>query len=425
MIAFEDVNVIPMEDERVLEHQTVITKDGRIAEVGPAARVKIPKDAMRIDGRGKYLMPGLLDLHVHIHHPEYLLLYVASGVTTVRNMKGEPRHLEWRARIAKGEMLGPTIYTTGQILDGDPPFGRGGEIVRNSKEAERAVAEHKRAGYDFIKVYNNLSKESYDAIIAAGKKYNTQVVGHVPLDLGLEYALKSRQHSIEHVENFIYSYFHDDLDEGKIPHIAKAVSEAGVWICPTLVTFQYVVLQTEHGPDLRELLQMPELKYISPSVRQSWLPENNNYVTRFEGNETRRGNAARRFRRQLEFLKLVTKGLRDAGARLVTGTDSTFPFVLPGFSILEEIKLFVEVGFTPFEAIRAATRDAADCLKGLDEFGTIATGKRADMILLSANPLDNVANLKNRAGVMVRGKWYTEGELQNRLNSLADSYKTP
>jgi cytosine/adenosine deaminase-related metal-dependent hydrolase len=388
-------------------------------------RVKIPKDALRIDGRGKYLMPGLIDMHVHLKLPEYLLLYVANGVTTVRNMRGEPRHLEWRARVAKGEMLGPQIYTTGPILDGDPPFGKGGQIVRNSKEAEQAVAEHKQAGYDFIKVYNNLSKESYDAIIAAGKKYNIEVVGHVPLELGLEYALKSRQHSIEHAENFIYSYFHDDLDESKIPYVAKAVRDAGVWVCPTLVTFQYVVLQTEQGPDLTELLQRPELKYIAPSVRQSWLPENNEYLTRFEGNESRRKNAARRFRRQLEFLKLVVKGLHDAGARLVVGSDAAIPFVLPGFSVMEEIKLFVEVGYTPLEAIKAATRDAAECLNRLDEFGTIAVGKRADLILLSGNPLENIANLNNRAGVMVRGRWFTEGELQKRLNSLAESYRTP
>jgi imidazolonepropionase-like amidohydrolase len=199
VVAFTNVNVIPMDRELVLHDQTVIVRDGHITAIGPAARVAIPRDAFIVQSRGKYLIPGLADMHTHVFGEKEYLLYVSKGVTTIRNMWGFPSDLEWRTKIAKGEKLGPTIYTAGSIIDGDPPQLRGSTAIDKPEEADRIVKAQKEAGYDFIKVYNRLKPDVYDAIVDAANKYAIRVVGHVPRAVGLEHAIARKQASIEHL----------------------------------------------------------------------------------------------------------------------------------------------------------------------------------------------------------------------------------
>ncbi|MCH8146929.1 MAG: hypothetical protein IH987_02915 [Planctomycetes bacterium] len=214
-VAFVNVSVVPMDSERIIANQTVLIQNGRILAIGPADAMPIPEAAVRIDGTGKYLMPGLADMHAHLAHdeeanPDALVVFLAAGVTTVRNMWGQPVHLEWRRRIHDGDMLGPNIYSVGPITDGDPPFWKGSSVVRTPEEAANEVADQKRAGYDGMKVFTNLSPDVYKAILDAARAHDFPVYGHVPTRIGLERALTSGQKSFEHLIDFTYALLPDD-----------------------------------------------------------------------------------------------------------------------------------------------------------------------------------------------------------------------
>ena len=447
-VAFVDVNVVPMDAERIHQGQTLIVRNGRIAEFGSAAQIDVPGDALRIDGTGKYLMPGLADMHVHATNEGALKLFVANGITTVRNMWGTPLQLDWREKISRGEMLGPQIFTAGPLIDGSPPIWDGSTVVETPEEAEAVVREHKEAGYDFIKVYSRLTREVYDALIAAAAKHGIRVVGHVPDAVGLMRVLEARQASIEHLAGYLYPTladdspldstwqelpfvertkktvelgralvegqisFHEVYDERKLARVAAATTDAGTWNVPTLTVFQYVTV--EEAPTV---LARPEMRYVNPMTRGTWDPSR--FYADFSTEEMgylRIFNEAKKWR---------VKALHDAGARILLGTDTPNPFVVPGFSIHQELHHLVAVGLTPYEAIKAGTRDAAEFLEALDSLGTIAPGKIADLILVDDNPFEDVANVARRAGVMLRGRWLPESELQAMLEELAASYTAP
>lgn len=426
-IAFVDVNVVPMDRERILPGQTVIVRGGRIVEIASVATTKVPVDARRIDGGGKYLMPGLADMHVHILIADQLTLFVANGVTTVRNMVGTPVHLFWRDQIGKGDLLGPTIYTAGPMIDGSPPaFPFFSAVVKTPKQARRVVAAQKEAGYDFLKVFNGVPKDAYDALMEAALKANMQVAGHVPRAVGIERALAAGQRSLEHLTGYETYLERADspaagkmdfdsrglawhhLDEARIADIVGKTREAGAWNCPTLVVHRIRMTRQE----ARRELNLPRMKYVNPGLRTAWLLRSREVSPNVVDND-RQGCRARG--------KLV-KALHDAGARILLGTDSTTSFVVHGFSIHEELQNLVAAGLTPYEAIKAGTRDAAEFFGALDEFGTVAAGRRADLILLDANPLEDVAHVKRRVGVMVRGRWFPQSGLQAKLDALAEKH---
>ena len=209
-VAFVNVNVIPMDRERVLEDQTVVVRGGRIAEVGPAARVKVPAGAVRVDARGKYLMPGLAEMHGHLPHPQmpeavqrgFLTLFVANGVTTVRGMFGFPTHVALRDRVAKGELLGPRLYVA------SPPIM--GQTAPDPETAARLVREHKAAGFDLLKIHEGLSLASYDAMVKTAREVGIRFGGHVPDDVGLAHALETGMSSVEHMDGFVEALEADD-----------------------------------------------------------------------------------------------------------------------------------------------------------------------------------------------------------------------
>lgn len=429
-IAFVNVNVVPFDRELILPEQTVIVRDGRIAEIGPAARVKIPAGATRIDGRGKYLMPGLADMHVHLYPgtgqqndlaSQQLQLFLANGVTTVRNMIGKPEHLLLRDRVAKGELPGPTIYTAG------PPML--GNTVPTPADGERAVIEQKKAGYDLIKVHEGLSPETYAAIAATAKRVGIPFAGHVTASVGLKRALDARQTSIEHLDGYLQAMVADNspvapgpsqivvgpvlehIDESKIPALAAATRKAGVWNDPTLTLFKLIVSDTK--PE--ELSQWPELQYVPAKMREAFTKQKLSTADIDAPSSERQ--------RYLQLRNKMLMALHAAGAKLLIGPDSPQFFLVPGFATLKEIQSFVDAGLSPYEAIEAATRNPgeyfAEVMKTPREFGTVETGMRADLLLLDANPLESVANLSKRAGVMVRGRWLPESELRKMLENLA------
>lgn len=419
IVAFTNVNVIPMDRERVLPDQIVIVRDGHIATIGPTARVAVPPAALIVNSRGKYLIPGLADLHTHVFGGEEYLLYVAKGVTTIRNMWGFPSDLEWRAKIATGDTLGPTIYTAGSIIDGNPPQLRGSTAIGTPEDADRIVKAQQQAGYDFIKVYNRLQPDVYDAIVDAAHKYGIRVVGHVPLAVGLEHAIARKQASIEHLMGYPEVVKADGtaspanwssrFDDNRMRAVAKRTRDAGVWNCPTLV----VQMKLEMSPaEVEAFFSQPEFRYVPPQLgRMSPAPSKD---AKPLAPETRRRSDSNRSR--------MVKLLHDAGARLLLGTDTGNPYLIPGVSAHEELHLLVAAGLTPYEALRAATKDAAEFLNGLEEFGAISVGKRADMILLDDNPLKKIENSTHIAGVMVRGRWLAQTDIRRMLDEQAAAY---
>jgi imidazolonepropionase-like amidohydrolase len=433
VFAFVDVNVVPMDGERVVRNQTVIVRNGRIVAMGAAKRVLVPKGAVKIDGRGRYLMPGLVDMHVHLEYFDrdaQLLLFLAGGVTTVRNMDGRPSILEWRKRVVDGSLLAPTIFTAGAILEGKPPARNDNRVIETAAQAEAAVAEQKKDGYDFIKVYHTLNAETYQAIVSTAKKHGLTVAGHVPRTIGLQGALAANQKSIEHLDGYadeieaadsplknqrswLNRYFAVKVDDGKIRSIANVTQGANVWNVPTLVEKRLSALSAD---ELQIRLKQPELKYLPPETARIWSGSNGRITGRMSPEDFVRLAEGERVRNRL------VKVLHDNGARLLIGTDTPNAFVIPGYSVVEELQNFVAAGLTSYQAIKAGTRDAAEFLGASNEFGTISVGMRADLILVEGNPLESVANLKRRAGVMVRGRWLTMSDLHKQLDGLAASY---
>ena len=417
-VAFVNVNVVPIDKERIIVGQTVIVKAGCIAEIGPANITTPPEGALIVDGRGRYLMPGLSDMHVHFRGGEdennaFLQLFIANGVTTVLNLYGTPQHLNLREKVAAGELLGPIIYSSGPFVN-EPAY-------KTAEDVERAVIEQKRAGYDFIKIHGDLSREAYHHLLEVSRREAIPVVGHAPRKLGMEVLLEERQLAIAHAEEYLYAYFGfnrkypDDPDEIKnlVQQISTATAKAETWVIPTLTIYRGIGLQVD---DIDAMLARPEVKYMPPRIGRGWLPANNDYLRRFGK------DSVPMFRSRYELLEKLVKGLSDANVKMVAGTDAPVPTVVPGFSLHDELKDMVAAGLTPYQAIRTATANAAEFLGVLDIAGTVSIGKRADLILVEGNPLEDVANTSRLAGVMVRGRWIAKDELRDILEGLLASY---
>jgi hypothetical protein len=413
--AFVNVNVVPMDRERVIEKQTVIVRDGRIAEIGPANKIKAPDGATRIDGAGKYLMPGLAEMHGHISPPNapkayteaVLLLYVANGVTTVRGMLGAPNQLELRDRANRGEIVSPTLYLAG------PSFND--RSVNSPEQAVSMVRQQKQEGWDLLKVHPGPTRDEYDAMAKTAKEVGIRFAGHVPADVGLIHALEMGQETIDHVDGYIECLNGDagPVDEAKLADVVRRTKAAGAWIVPTMALWETLIGYA----DLDTLAALPELKYAPPQQVEQWKSAHRNRL-----------NQPNFDRKKAELIATnrmrILKALHEGGVRILFGTDAPQQFSVPGFSIHREMALMVKCGFTPYQIIQSATKNAGDYFKGKDNFGTIEAGKRADLILVEGNPLKDVASIARRAGVMLRGQWLPESEIRKRLDVIAASWQT-
>lgn len=437
VFAFSGVNVIPMDTERILEEYTVIVQGGVITEMGPSASVEIPQGARVLDGRGAYLLPGLTDFHIHLRSTDELLSYLAYGVTTVVHLSGAqrsaPNLLLYRDQLASGEMVGPTLYTSGPMLDGDPPIWPGVSIVVTTPEGARdVVVEQKRAGYDFIKVYNNLPPEVLEAATAMAHEQGMAVVGHIPRGAGrdqaLQRALAASQDMFAHGEEYFFTYFYSDVDslldrgevpfveEQRIPDAVRMTRAAGTAVTPNL---SFVTMTRRQLDDMEAVLDDPEVRYLHPNVLAMWE----------RLNPTRRADLDRFDRREqakYAFLRRLTKELNDAGVLLLLGTDASVSGLFPGKSAHVELSELVGAGLTSYEALTIGTRNAGEFISrhvsSSEPFGTVAPGQRADLILARGNPLINIDNISNITGVMRRGKWLSSKELERMREEVAVSY---
>lgn len=422
--AFVGVTVVPMDRDRVLEDHTILVDGERITRVGPAADVEIPEGAVRIDGEGLYLMPGLAEMHAHIpgsnasraYLENTLFLYVANGITTIRGMLGEPAHLELREQASRGEILAPRIYTSGPSLNGNS--------VGSPERAREMVRDQAAAGYDFLKLHPGLSRAAFDAIDATADELDMPYAGHVSLDVGLARTLEAEQATIDHLDGYVEAmagpphaqnsqFFglnlvgEADLDE--LPRLADETVEAGVWNVPTQALFPDFL----GDPD--ELLRRPELRYVSAEQAQGWAGS----VRQMASNPSFSADSGRRF---LELRRHILKALHDAGAGILLGSDAPQVFNVPGFSMHEELAEYVQAGLSPYEALRTGTVEVARFYGVTDERGTVAEGMVADLVLVRGNPLEDVGNVRDPAGVMLRGRWLPGEEIRERLEEIAASY---
>lgn len=422
-VAITNVSVIPMDQERVLGGQTVVVQGGRITALGPATQVSVPNGATRVDGTGKFLIPGLAELHAHVpggQNPaavdRVLELFVLNGVTTIRSMLGDTAHLRLRDEIARGTRLGPRF-----IASGGPSFN--GNSASTPDAAVRLVESQKAAGYDLLKIHPGVPRVAFDSMAAAANRLGIPFSGHVPLAVGIHRALEAKYHTIDHIDGFLEALIRDGapvtsqqsqffganlvehLDEAKIAPLARQVRDAGVGIVPT-----EGFLVGLYGPlPADSLLTRPELRYWFPNQVNNWA----NQKRQIDAQTSAAGRA-----RFLELRRKAIKALHDAGATLLLGSDAPQLWDVPGFSIHRELGYYVDAGLTPYQALQTGTINVARFFGWEAESGTIATGKRADMILLDANPLVGIANTWRIAGVMVAGRWLDRSEIDRRLQAL-------
>jgi imidazolonepropionase-like amidohydrolase len=414
--------VVDVEHGRLLRDRTVVVRGGRIAAVGSAAEVAVPSDAERVDGRGRFLAPGLADMHVHLYTEGDLFTYVANGITTVRNMAGDTTHLAMRRRVRSGAIVGPRIVTAGPVVEATPLSHPDNVALDDPATVSRELSRQRAAGYDFVKVYNRLAPAVYDSVVAVAARLRMGVAGHVPHAVGIAGALAAPQRSIEHLRGYVEalvppsapvtpdSAFHawalawTRVDTTRLAPLVGRTAAAGVWNCPT---FTFIVHEMSPAAEHARLLARPEVRRLS----LAGLPKDRataSYLRAFSDADfaaTQRGLT--------EQFRLV-RALDAAGAELLVGTDSW----LAGYALADELELLVRAGLSPARVLRIATLDAARFLGEASVSGTVAVGRRADLVLLDADPLVNVGNVRRVRAVMVGGRLLRRAELDRRLAAL-------
>ena len=439
-VAFVGVNVIPMDRDRVLANQTVVVRDGRIIAMGPSTSTSVPSGTARIDARGKYLMPGLAEMHAHVLGPQaansealnkdIMFLYIANGITTIRAMLGAPNQLVLRDQLAKGEVLGPTMFVAAPSLNGNSAPDPG--------SADALVRGHKRAGYDLLKIHPGLSRETYDAMVRTSREVGISWGGHVSAQVPVEHVLDTKQSTIDHLDGYIEAAASDEAkrkiasptEQISLPEVWRSVTDdrlrqlaaktkaAGTWNVPTMFLWE-----SFFGPGSPEdWSTREEMKYAPKQWVNNWMNQKRQRIQQDAQNGIAPADAAL----FISLRRRMLKALADAGAPLLMGTDSPQMFNVPGFALHRELQVAVEAGLTPYQVLESGSKNvglyAAQDL-GLDgNFGTVEVGKRADLVLLDANPLASLANLTKRAGVMVNGRWVPKSEIDAGLAALAARY---
>lgn len=439
------LNVVDVITGSLQRDVDVTIRDGRIAAVEPAARAAAPAQARVVDATGKFLIPGLADMHVHWYDEHYLGLFIANGVTRARQMWGMPMHLEWRKRIEAGELLGPRFSISSPILDGPNPSYPGSIVVPDAETATKVVAGVKKGGYDFVKVLSRLPRDAYFATIRAARENGLEVVGHVPVAVTASEAADAGQASIEHLTNILVSsssaeaqlrelLMQQQLKAGNATQPMSADARAGARElqekllatyddakaaalfarfkkdhtsqCPTLVAARAMA-----SIDALESTIDPRLKYMPRGIRESLKTGND---PRLAGKSPADFELDRRlFRKDMD----IVRAMKRAGVEMLAGTDDP----LVGFRLHEELDLLVQSGLTPAEALRTATINPARFLHDEASNGSVAAGKNADFVLLDANPLDSIRNTQRIAAVVVRGRYLDRAELDGILAAVENT----
>lgn len=420
-VAFTHANVVPMDRERTLEDQTVVVRDGRIVAIG--RRAPVPAGATIIDARGKWLVPGLADMHVHSESPDELAIYLAHGITTVLNMGGARQNLAGSTapRANRGEIAAPHVYTS-WLVDGTPDYN--GLLLRSPAQAT-ALPELARAqGYDFIKVYVGLTPPVYAALATAAKAANTPLVGHGVYAVRIDRQLAQGQAMIAHLEEFFYSYmfsppaensFNDKVPaEGRIADAVALAKRHDATITADPLTYRTIASLAGHGERGPAIFANPQFALLPGYRRVQW--QTSDYFTK-----------TAKLLPRADFERRLVKALADAGVRLIAGTDApTIPGLFPGSSLHDQLAELRKAGLTPYQALLAATAAPGDFIaktKGGVPFGRIVAGARADLMLVAANPLADPDTMRAPLGVMAAGRWRDAATLANLLADIGRRYR--
>ncbi len=421
-IAIVHVQVIPMDREIVLEDQTVIIQNGKIKAIGP--NLKPGKKVMVIDGKGKYLLPGLAEMHAHVPPiddlepmKEVLKLFAFNGITTIRGMLGHPKHLELRAMLNRGEITGPHFYTTG------PSFN--GMSVTSPEAGAAMVRKQKELGYDYLKLHPGLSRQKFDAIAAAAHEVKIPFVGHVSFGVGVWHAIESGYSSIDHLDGFVEGlvpnietmteqqaglfgmFVAPRVDTTKIPQLVQALQNKKVWVVPTQ-SLADRWFAPSFTPDV--FAREPEIKYIKPEIIGQWSETKTKLLSNPEYN-------AGKINDFIALRRKLIKACNDNGVGLLLGCDAPQVFNVPGFSTHNELQFLVRAGLTPYEALRTGTVNVAAYLNKPDA-GVLKAGAVADLILIGGNPLTDIANTRKIEGVVLHGQWLSKEYIDSELVKL-------
>ncbi len=442
-IELTHVSVIDGTGGPVESDMTIVIVANHIVQIGKAGNIHVTTEAQVIDGSGKFLIPGLWDMHVHWFEKDYLPLFIANGVTGIRQMWGFPEHFQWRKEIQKGTLLGPRMVIASPIVDGPNPIFEGSISVTSEADARVTVRKLKQDGADFIKVLELVPRDAYFAIADETKKLGIPFAGHVPISVSAVEASDAGQKSFEHLRGILEtcSTREEDLRKGREDAFLNRSPDQGLpkpekmrplirlmletfnrekaavlfehfkknhtWQCPTLT-----VLRSFAFLDDSTFQNDPRLKYMPSSIRTMWNPKTD---FRFKERTSEDFELARQlYRKQVELVGMM----RDAGVDFIAGTDVLNPYCFPGFSLHDELGLLVKAGLTPMEALQAGTRNPAIYLGMSDSIGTIEKGKVADLVLLDANPLQDISNTTKIAAVIAGGRFFNRFELDSMLATV-------
>ena len=409
--AFVNVSVIPMDRETVLADQTVIVQGDRIAAVGPSSKVTVPEGAQRIDGKGRFLLPTLAEMHGHIPPaPEEALpdaaiesileMYVDGGIGLVRGMLGHPRHLEFRKRASSGTIISPHIITSGPSLNG--------KSVPNAEAAEQMVRQQKQAGYDLLKIHPGITPDAFETLAKTAKAVDIRFSGHVPVEVGVYRALELGYETIDHLDGYVEalagqvgkpSQFFGmnmiaSIDESKIPDLVAKTKAAGTWMVPT----EALIENAAGTIAVEELTKRPEIvKHASANEIAQW--------TKAKAGLASLAPEADR-QKFIETRRKLIRALHAGGVPFLLGSDAPQMWNIPGYSVHRELQALVASGLTPYQALQTGTVNVARFLRRESTSGTIARGKTADLFLVTGNPLGDISRTMGIVGVMIRGRYY-------------------
>lgn len=455
VLALTHANVIDGTGSPVQTDVTVIVTGNRISAVGKSAKIHLPTTAVIVDATGKFLIPGLWDMHVHWYDKDYLPLFLANGVTGIRLMLGAPMHHEWRKDIETGKLQGPRLFIASPIVDGPKPVWPGSISVGNEAEGRQAVIKVKQEGADFLKVYSLLPRAGYFAIAEEAKKQGISFAGHVPIAVSAAEAASSGQKSIEHLSQILTSCstkeahilqaeqaIFDGLlatndpigaltqvrrqgklaletySQEKANELFSLLKSKHTWQCPTMV-----VLRNIRHLDDASITNDTRLKYMPRMITASWDPYADlRFVKSRTPDDVALGKRVYQKERQ------IVGAMQRAGVDILAGTDTLNPYCFPGFSLHDELALLVQAGLTPMQALQAATRNAARFMGREAELGTIEPGKLADMVLLDRNPLKDIGNTRIISALVFNGRLFPKSELVEmlkKIETLATQSKMP
>ncbi len=422
----ENVHIVDVREGTISELQHIVVDSGRITEILPQG-TQAGSFANRIDGKGAYVLPGLTEMHAHIPSPPTseerikatLFLYLAGGVTTIRGMLGHPRHLTLRQEALDGEVLSPRIYTSSPSLNGNS--------IPDAETAITRVRQYAEEGYDFLKIHPGIKRPVFDSLVSTAREEGIPFAGHVPVDVGIRHALESGYATIDHVDGYLEGLvpelagvapdangffgfnFTDLADTTKILELVALSKERNVRIVPTQSLFERWFAPTTAD----SLLAQEEMKYMPAATLENWRTVKNQYMEdpEWDPEKWKRFDAIR--------LQLIA-ALSAEGPGLLLGSDAPQLFNVPGFSIHHEIDGMQRAGLSNAEILRTATLYPAQFFEMESEYGSIEVGKSAEFILVNGNPIEDLDALQDLQGVMLRGNWISQDEIQSELTRIAE-----